>query len=443
MTENSPNPPQVALRTLVDNFILERRQLKLDKLGEGDDDKRQKLLEEHQRETWIADAARRVAQIQLASHTLKPIHPDARGNSVYLRENQCSEKGLVGTHVLSEGRIDDVVGNAAALDVFKFLKLPHEGKTVLTRALENDPALHSALSDNAALAQAWVEAFAGIMERKTDIASHTLAKQLYFPLADGGYHLLAPLFPTALVHRLHATLQADRFSDAAKEARAARKEKNAWHEGYREYPGLAVQNIGGTKPQNISQLNSERGGVNHLLPSLPPNWQSEPVTPPTRRKSVFGKNGAFSSRRDVWERTKELGQFLLNVRDWTNVEIRNARARRIDGIIDLLVDFSTHVRDLPSGWSLRPECQLDAVEMRWLDPGAERTDAQQGDDAVQASASSSISGDWLDEVSTRFANWLNAAISTERTPMGDEEHREWNILVKEALSEFREINDDA
>lgn len=27
----------------------------------------------------------------------------------------------------------------------------------------------------------------------------------------------------------------------------------------REYPNLAVQKFGGTKPQNISQLNSERG----------------------------------------------------------------------------------------------------------------------------------------------------------------------------------------
>lgn len=428
------NSQQIALRTIVDSFIQERYQLKLEKLHDDEHEKRQKLLEDHHRETWIADAARRVAQIQLASHTLKPIHPDARGTSVYLRENQCAEQTLVGTHVLTTGRADDVVGNAAVLDVFKFLKLAHDGKTVLARALSNDPALLAALSENAEQAQVWVTAFAGIVENKADIASHTLAKQLYFPLPDGGYHLLAPLFPTALVHRLHGILQTDRFSDAAKEARTARKENNPWHEGCREYLNLAVQNFGGSKPQNISQLNSERGGVNHLLPSLPPNWQSERVTPPMRRKSIFAKYGAISSTREIWERTKTLRKFLLDARDWNNIKIRNRRAELIDEIIDLVLDFAAHVQeDLPAGWSLLPECQLDAVEKYWLDPGATR-DIETGD---QLDSPSLLQDDWIDEVGGRFANWLNAAIGTDSTPMGDEEYREWKILLKEELNAFQ------
>ena len=61
------------------------------------------------------------------------------------------------------------------------------------------------------------------VDGKGGAASHTLAKQLYFPLPDDGYHLLAPLFPTALVHGVHTHLQEARFSDAAKAARAARR----------------------------------------------------------------------------------------------------------------------------------------------------------------------------------------------------------------------------
>jgi CRISPR-associated protein Csy1 len=352
-----------------------------------------------------------------------------------LRENQCADNALVGTHVLTEGRSDDVVGNAAALDVFKFLKLSHDGKTVLTRALANDPALLAALSDNAEQAQLWIEAFAGIVTSKVPAASHTLAKQLYFPLPEGGYHLLAPLFPTALVHRLHDTLQTDRFSDAAKDARAARKENNLWHEGYREYPDLAVQNFGGSKPQNISQLNSERGGVNHLLPSLPPMWQSERVTPPMRRKSIFAKYGAIGSNREIWERTKTLRKFLLDARDWNNIKIRNRRADLVAEIIDLVLDFAARTQeDLPGGWSMRPECQLDAVEKYWLDPGV----AEEVGTNDQPTGSSLSQTDWADEIASRFGNWLNAAISTERTPMGDEEHREWKLLLKEELNGFRE-----
>ena len=433
MNADSSDSRQADLRNLISTFIQERCQLKLDKLSDDDDEKRQKLLDEHQRETWLEDAARRVAQIQLASHTLKPIHPDARGTNVYLQENQCVEHALVGTHVLDSGRADDVVGNAAALDVFKFLKLACDGKSVLSRALENDSALLAALSDDAEQAQTWIDAFAGIVEGKADTASHTLAKQLYFPLHDGTYHLLAPLFPTALVHRLHDTLQTDRFSDEVKAARAAHKAKSAWHEGFREYPDIAIQKLGGTKPQNISQLNSERGGVNNLLPSVPPSWRSEPVRPPMRYKSIFAKYGPLGSRRDIGDCLKTLRKFLLDAKDWNNRKIRNRRAALVAEIIDLVLDYAGHVQeDIPSGWSMLPECRLDTVEKIWLDRDAER------EEDAEAEAVVIPQGDWAEEICSRFANWLNAAISTDGTPMGDEEHREWKILLLEELHTFRE-----
>jgi CRISPR-associated protein Csy1 len=436
----------VEIRALIDTFISERLQAKLDKLDKGEDDKRQRLHEEHKHETWIADAARRVGQIQLASHTLKPIHPDARGTNIYLRENQCAENALVGTHILTHGRADDVVGNAAALDVFKFLKLPHGGKTLLDRAVARDVALLAAFSDDAGQAQMWADAFAGIIESKMAIASHTLAKQLYFPLQEGGYHLLAPLFPTALAHRLHKTLEADRFSDAAKEARAARKEKRPSPHGYREYPNLAVQNFGGSKPQNISQLNSERRGINHLLPSLPPIWQSASARPPLRRRSVFGKYGAFGGRRDVREITQTLSKFLLRVGEYNNIHIRSKRAELVNEIIDALFSFAKQIQSLPSGWSAQADCQLDIEEKRWLDPGA-REASEEGprtEEGSSGAANVTIQTDWRNEIANRFANWLNAAIRTDDTPMSDEEHLAWKTLLSDALNEVRkEMSDES
>jgi len=423
-----------ALRTLIENFIEERLQAKLASPAGNDESKRQKLLTEHRLEPWLADAARRVAQIQLATHTVKPIHPDARGTSIHLREPRCTDKTLVGTHVLANDRADDVVGNAAALDVFKFLKLTHDGKSLLQRVQENDPDLLAAFSDKPEQAREWMAAFAAIGESKGLPISHTLAKQLYFPLPEGSYHLLAPLFPTALVHQLHGTLQFDRFSDATKAARAAQKEKLPWHEGYHEYPNLVIQNFGGSKPQNISQLNSERGGANYLLPSLPPTWQSESITLP-RGKSIFGRYGAFSNRRAVRELTRVLREFLASTRDWNNVQIRNKRASLVDEIIDQLLHYVTSLREhFPSGWSAAPECRLDAVEKLLLDPAAIRQDAD-----GHAASPSAPTPDWTAEIADRFAKWLNAAIRTDRTPMGDEEHREWKVLVTESLAELEEV----
>lgn len=432
MTLLPPDPQDVAaVRTVVDAFIQERLKLKLDKLKDDEDAKRQVLYAEHRRETWLADAAKRVTQIQLASHTLKPIHPDARGSSVYLSTPLCSDDSLVGTHILASERSDDVVGNAAALDIFKFLKLQVNGKTMLHLFLQNDPATMHALTDDAALAQEWVASFASIVNGKGVVASHTLGKQLYFPLPDGGYHLLAPLFPTALIHRLHGILQEDRFSDAVKAARVARKQGVNHPHGYHEYLNMVVQNFGGSKPQNISQLNSERGGANNLLASVPPVWQHQGIAPPLRVASVFDKRGPVGRERDLWFLvTKVLRPFLLGVNDYNNINIRNKRQSLVQNVIDTVLDVVAQIQCLPTGWSQVPECKLSAAEKRWLDVQA------YADGVVSAAADAPPAPqDWPDAVSERFAHWLNAVVSNDILVLGDAEFLEWKHQFKEALSD--------
>ena len=447
MTTSSPDPSEVvALRTLVDDFIHKRLTDKLDKLKDDEGDKRQQLIEEHRREAWVADAARRVNQIQLATHTLKHLHPDARGTTIYLDEAPCPDENLVGTHVLSkESRADDVVGNAAALDVFKFLKISHDGRNLLHRSLNADPSLAAAISADAEQSKAWLEAFAGIVQAKGTATSHTLAKQLYFPLADNQYHLLAPLYPTALVHRWHQTLTKDRFGEAAKEARQARREHRGHPNGYREYPNMVVQNFGGTKPQNISQLNSERRGEAYLLPSCPPDWQSQGIRAPIRRASVFGKFGELARQPQVSVLLRDLRTYLDARRELaSNMQMRDARADKIDAILDAVLDYQDLVRSLPGGWSNDPKCRLDDVERLWLDVGHDgNTDGDEPDHAIPVPIKQDDEDDsghathWRSVIAFRFASWLNAAISSKRNPMGDEEHQEWRAVVRHAQARFK------
>ncbi|MDF5813204.1 type I-F CRISPR-associated protein Csy1 [Pseudomonas aeruginosa] len=89
-------PP--TLRQLIESFIQERLQGKLDKLKPDEDVKRQSLLAGHRREAWLADAARRVGQLQLVTHTLKPIHPDARGSNLHSLPQAPGQPGLAGSH---------------------------------------------------------------------------------------------------------------------------------------------------------------------------------------------------------------------------------------------------------------------------------------------------------------------------------------------------------
>ncbi|MFM0389501.1 type I-F CRISPR-associated protein Csy1 [Paraburkholderia dipogonis] len=420
--------PSKQLRETISNFLQERLQSKLDKLKDDDTDQREKLLTDFLPENWISDAARRVLQIQQVTHALKFTHPDAMGSSLSVAGNPRVGELHVGTHTLGGAAAPDVVGNAAALDVYKFLRLIVDGRSLVERAIGNDPALAAALSDHPEQAKQWMAAFASLTLPKGQPASHELAKQIYWPLGDGQYHLLAPLFPTSLAHVVWNTLREDRFSDAAKAARDARRARVSHPQGYREYPDVAVQKFGGSKPQNISQLNSERHGENYLMPSLPPSWHREPIRPPLGMASVFHR--LFGRRPRVRDVTRILREFRVSAENAdSSLRIRNKRAELVGYVRDELLQFSAEMHELEAGWSLLPHCRLNTNEQCWLDPWRAESD--------EVFASLRRRGDWRDDVCRRFGNWLNATLTTLRTPMSQAEAAHWTDVLEKELRIIR------
>lgn len=427
MAQSPAAPPSSTdIRSAIDGFLQERLQPKLDRLKEDEIHKRAQLLKNHQPAQWIANAANRVGQIQQVTHALKYTHPDARGTSLNAPGNPEADELLVGTHTIDE-ITTDVVGNAAALDVYKFLKLQVGGKTLLDLALEGNTALQAAFSDDEEQAKSWMAAFADLSTPKGQPASHKFAKQLYWPMEDGGYHLLAPLFPTSLVHHVVSTIREDRFSEEAKAARRAYRERVPHPHGFREYPHLAIQNFGGTKPQNISQLNSERYGENYLLAAVPPLWLSEPVRPPLRTESVFDR--LFGRRPRVRDLLRILRDFLTRVQDVNNVRIRNTRAELIAHLRDEVLLFAAETQENEPGWTLDEMCWLNVDEQCWLDP--ERA----GRDESFAAICTGV--DWRDGICRRFANWLNAQLTSTQTPMGELEAREWQSVMEKEINLMR------
>ncbi|MCQ4167389.1 type I-F CRISPR-associated protein Csy1 [Tahibacter harae] len=419
MTHSSDDERRAAFRAAIQRFLNERRDSKLEKLPD-DDPKRTELETQFHPETWIEDAARRVSQIQAVTHSLKPIHPDARGTNLYCPPGTLHGHTELGSHVLDQEFSGDVVGNAAALDVYKFLRVEANGTTLLAAALAEDPDLIAAFSTDSERAAAWSRAFARLVQPRGDLATHTYGKQVYwlvgdFPTNDSDYHLLAPLYATSLTHRLHVTINEGRFGDAAKAAREARKEKRTHEHGFAEYPDLATQKLGGTKPQNISQLNSERGGVNYLLASLPPQWKSK-VRAPLDTESAFNR---FSARDLV----KELRDFLETDPAKT-LPTRERREELVDRLIDELIWFAAEMRDaLPAGWSAQSTCRLPLAEQLWLDPGRAARDDDFHSEWRRMN--------WPEEIGRSFGYWLNKELG-ERLPVGLIEQRHW---AKELLGD--------
>lgn len=407
-------------------FLDERLQPKLDKLSPEDGEQRRQLLMDYSPANWIPDAARRVSQIQQVTHALKFTHPDARGSSLCVSGNPQAGDSLIGTHTVAQTLSPDVVGNAAALDVYKFLRLSVGDKTILDLAVADDPALAAVFSDEPEQARIWMRSFAALAEAKGDLASNKLAKQVYWPVGEAGHHLLSPLFPTSLVHGLWKRIREDRFSDEAKAAREAKRNGVAHPQGYCEYPNVAIQNFGGTKPQNISQLNSERYGENFLLPSLPPVWVSPEIRLPYAADSIFDR--IFGSRKRVRELVRVLREFLISVEHaGTNIRIRNKRAELAGLIRDEAMLYADELHDavasrqLAAGWTQDPQCRLNAAEQCWLDPERAGLDPD--------FASLRRRDDWPDEICRRFGNWLNARLTTPNTPMGEVEAAHWRDVL--------------
>ena len=405
-------------RAAISGFIEARREAKLK--GKDDD---ADTASKYEYATWLADAARRVGQIQAVTHVLKATHPDARGSSLHVAPSGLPRHTEIGSHLLDEGYAEDVVGNAAALDVFKLLKLEVDGRRLLDWMQAGDTDLQAALSDDAEQARGWMKAFASLVREETQPSSHPMAKQLYWlagedPQDDTHYHLLQPMFSSSLAHAVHADIQDARFGEANKETRQARRDNKPADATYRDYRDLVARKLGGTKPQNISQLNSERGGVNYLLASLPPPaWKPSAAMNLLRLSSVFNeRHGELNRFGGLRELLRTLTAFLKANPDPT-LETRNHRETIEQAIGQELAMFGVAVRgSYTAGWTRDEACQLPLCEQLWLDPDRielpSRNDPGhphwQEDDLAFNRAYEH--GNWADEVAGRFGLWLNGQL---------------------------------
>ena len=430
MSKTPETGGKAGYRAAISAFLQERLQAKLDKL-KPDDPQRDAVIASFAHDVWLTSAAKRVEQIQAVTHSLKPIHPDARGTNLYVEPRTLPPLAELGSHALGERFVGDVVGNAAALDVYKLLKLEVNGRSLLTALLAHDADALAALHADPAQAEKLRDAFVSLTQPRAEgPSSHTLAKQLYWLTGtdacdDAHYILLAPLYATSLAHAVHAQVQEDRFGEANKAARQARRERKV-HDGvFHDYPGLAVQNMGGTKPQNISQLNSERRGMNYLLSSLPPKWKVNAQRFPTHADSVFTRY--FDSRPLVRQTVKTLRRYLESNPNPVK-DTRDHRKELVDMLVDEMVNMAADLQHaLPPGWTLDDPrfSALNEDEQTWLD--ALRAELPEEDDF----ANRWLAMEWPDTIGTRFGNWLNARLEGKLS-FSDIEFRAWK---KELLTD--------
>ncbi|NDO75013.1 type I-F CRISPR-associated protein Csy1 [Shewanella sp. SE1] len=338
---------------------------------------------------WLPDAAKRAGQISIASHPCTFSHPSARKNkngyvSSIIAKNKPSADGF-----LRSGNVavePDALGNAAALDVYKFLSLPMSDQRSLLVHIEQESELARQLLEVPTCDyQTLRDGFLKMIDSDQASVSSSKIKQVYFPVAEGEYHLLSLLTHSGHLFELRKRLDAMRFGELVKEARECKKANRFHPEGYQEIFGLTTIGFGGTKPQNISVLNNQNAGKAHLLPSIPPN-----LTP---REIRLPKTDFFKECFTAWQ-AKEVLEALhrLFKTDYNNINIRDGRDYRIQQYVDLVIEkmwqvrlfLTDHQGDLPS--------ELPLEQKVWLYPEFESQREQENE--------------WLDKITRQIARGL-------------------------------------
>lgn len=431
-----------ALTTFITDYIASRRQPKLEafekeaakRLAQGEDasaiaQERQDLEVKYQPRSWLTDAARRAGQISLVTHAAKFTHGDSKSSSIYRKTP--GDEGYLSTAALPQLSAD-AVGNAAALDVAKLLQTNVDGDSLLACLKRGEHRPLMAFAENEAQLAQWVAGFNQALI-PAQPSSHKLAKQIYFPVGEG-YHLLSPLFATSLAQAMHEKMVAARFGEEAKAVREAHR-AGKWHEQPDvRYTNLAEMHFGGTKPQNISALNSSRGGRVWLLASQPPKWRTL-ESAPKNMANLFALRGVFN--RAASGIVSQMVFLLKENADKNNRHIRGARARYVDELIDLLfMHASTFQQEEWQGWSDNSP-DLPLHQQLWLDPWRGEID--------ETFRLEREKGDWQLHVADDFARWLNQRLNKARLDVGIVERREWRTqsLFRKRMREMEAIVQEA
>lgn len=337
-------------------------------------------------DNWLPDAAKRAGQISVASHPCTFSHPSARKNkngyvSSIIAKNKPRIDGF-----LRSGNVSvepDALGNAAALDVYKFLSLEMSDQRSLLVHIEQESELARQLLDIPSCEyQALRDGFLKMVDSDQASVSSSKIKQVYFPIADGEYHLLSLLTHSGHLFELRKRLDALRFGDSVKEARECKKTNHFHPAGYQEIFGLTTIGFGGTKPQNISVLNNQNAGKAHLLASMPPE-----LTP---RDIRLPKTDFFKECFTAWQ-AKEVLESLhrLFQTDYNNVNLRDGRDYRIQQYVDLVIEKMWQVRLFLEDYSGELSSVLPLEQKIWLYP--EFAEQRQQED------------EWLDKLARHIA----------------------------------------
>jgi CRISPR-associated protein Csy1 len=386
---------------------------------------------------WLLNAANRAGQMSISTHPCTFSHPSSRKNKNGYASSIIANSNRVDDGFLRSGNVSvdaDALGNAAALDVYKFLTLVMEDGQTLIKHMEQDTDLALSLltlsnTDENQNYQILKQRFLAMSSDVGESITSSKIKQVFFPIADDfiaqqpiaeNYHQLSILTASGIVFELRKRLDGMRFGDEIKIARD-KKKNNQHHEGYCEIYNLTTIGYGGTKPQNISVLNNQNGGKAHMFMSAPPQLKN--------RNIHFPHTDFFSQTVNYFQCKNQFYQLhKLYNRDDNNIHMRAERDEYYQSVIDHIIEKMWQVRSIALEQYNPSVNQLQSSQKAWLcEDEASKTLRDTTDE-------------WLDgivkSVSTFLFYGYEKILGKKAIKFSDSEHKHIQKLVllnKEAL----------
>ncbi|QRN03371.1 type I-F CRISPR-associated protein Csy1 [Legionella sp. MW5194] len=373
-------------------------------------------------ENWLPRAAKRIQQISISTHPCTFSHPSSRKNKNGYVTAIIAKAPSGADGYLRTGNTPaelDALGNAAVLDVFKFLSIMTDnGMTVIEHIRQNTEWAKALLNIKAESHENLRNDFISILSSNETVITSSKIKQVYFPIGDD-YHLLSILHNSGLMFKLRDRIDALRFSDTVKKGREL-KRSNSYHEsGFKEIYNIVTIGYGGTKPQNISVLNNQHGGKSHLLLSIPPLLEQHEIKFPT--KDFFRQTLRFSDCKEILQRLDNV--FKIERDGVIPLEkIRKGRDRCLGELLDVILQKMMALREVSANQFREESSQLLAWQKIWLceQYTKERTD------------------DWLDTLCDKIVTWIENAYKNaiKHSILLGEAERQY---IKTYIDENREV----
>lgn len=339
-------------------------------------------------ENWLPNAAKRSGQISMASHPCTFSHPSARKNkNGYVTPIIASAK-KINDGFIRTGNVEvetDALGNAASLDVYKFLNLEMNDGKPLYDHIQCDTELSKSLLNIETMAYEDLKSgfLAMLLNSGTNVTSSKI-KQVYFPVSNE-YHLLSLISNSGIIYGFRENIDTIRFSDKTKKSRELKHAGKYDAAGYLELYNLTTIGYGGTKPQNISVLNNKYGGKAHLLLSAPPEIQKRKIRFPKR--NFFGESFSLYDCKDILD---ALQKIMLT--DYNNINIREGRDYRIQELIDRMLHRMWLVRSVSNEQFREAHSSLKQHQKTWL---CESEKEQR-----------ELSDEWLENIINEMSTWV-------------------------------------